>query len=281
MRTLALALVLVGVAGGQTLPSDDSQQQALEHQAAVEAAPTVSAEPPDTQPSNNEDSSEPTEEQSVSDQTQENGVTPDVPSQIEVQAVQPENAGGGERVEPPSTMAALGALVLWGFLGAIPGFIARSKGRSLLKWWIYGCVLFPGALLHSFFIKDPSSPQEGPRTAVPQPTVPLPMAPQPMQLMGEEGVRQRLRQFTHHAQCECVGCGYAGYMGLVKRTKPLHENGLFKLAAFMSSGPVRNWYAASAFMGGVAKNILECPNCGSNLEQEVGSRPTLMLFGGR
>jgi len=254
MRTLALALVLVGVAGGQTLPSDDSQQQALEHQAAVEAAPTVSAEPPDTQPSNNEDSSEPTEEQSVSDQTQENGVTPDVPSQIEVQAVQPENAGGGERVEPPSTMAALGALVLWGFLGAIPGFIA---------------------------IKDPSSPQEGPRTAVPQPTVPLPMAPQPMQLMGEEGVRQRLRQFTHHAQCECVGCGYAGYMGLVKRTKPLHENGLFKLAAFMSSGPVRNWYAASAFMGGVAKNILECPNCGSNLEQEVGSRPTLMLFGGR
>jgi hypothetical protein len=84
------------------------------------------------------------------------------------------------------------------------------------------------------------------------------------------------------SEAECIACGYDGYMGLIKRTKPLHENGLFKLMAFLSNGgPVRNLYAASSFLGGVAKNILQCPNCGTTLEQEVGRRPILMLFGGR
>ena len=40
------------------------------------------------------------------------------------------------------------------FLGLIPGFIARSKGRSFITWYIYGVLLFIVALIHSFVIKS-------------------------------------------------------------------------------------------------------------------------------
>ena len=73
-------------------------------------------------------------------------------------------------------------------------------------------------------------------------------------------------------------CGYCGYMEIVDQKKP-HENGLLQLAAFMGNRPAKNWYAASAFRGGVAKNILECPNCGNHLEQETGSRPRMVMIG--
>lgn len=46
------------------------------------------------------------------------------------------------------------SVVLWiiivlALLGLIPGLIARSKGGSFVKWWIYGAALFPIALPHS------------------------------------------------------------------------------------------------------------------------------------
>jgi hypothetical protein len=53
---------------------------------------------------------------------------------------------------------------------------------------------------------------------------------------------------------------------------------MFKLMAFMG-GAARNWYAASAFMGGVAKIILQCPACGSLWEKQVGDRPSMFLLG--
>lgn len=38
-------------------------------------------------------------------------------------------------------------------LGLIPAFIAKSKGRDFILWWIYGAALFIVALIHSFVIK--------------------------------------------------------------------------------------------------------------------------------
>ena len=38
-------------------------------------------------------------------------------------------------------------------IGVIPGFIAQSKGRSFVAWWLYGAALFIVALPHSLLIK--------------------------------------------------------------------------------------------------------------------------------
>lgn len=38
-------------------------------------------------------------------------------------------------------------------IGTIPGFIAQSKGRSFVAWWMYGAALFIVALPHSLLIK--------------------------------------------------------------------------------------------------------------------------------
>ena len=38
-------------------------------------------------------------------------------------------------------------------IGVIPAFIAQSKGRIFLAWWIYGAALFVVALPHSLLIK--------------------------------------------------------------------------------------------------------------------------------
>jgi hypothetical protein len=38
-------------------------------------------------------------------------------------------------------------------IGTIPGFIAQSKGRSFVSWWLYGAALFIVALPHSLLIK--------------------------------------------------------------------------------------------------------------------------------
>lgn len=43
------------------------------------------------------------------------------------------------------------------FLGLIPAFIAKSKGRSFVLWWIYGAALFIIALIHSFCLKPNES----------------------------------------------------------------------------------------------------------------------------
>jgi hypothetical protein len=37
-------------------------------------------------------------------------------------------------------------------LGVIPGFVAQSKGRNFVAWWIYGAALFVVALPHSLII---------------------------------------------------------------------------------------------------------------------------------
>lgn len=39
------------------------------------------------------------------------------------------------------------------FLGLIPAFIAKSKGKSFFLWWVYGAALFIIALIHSLFLK--------------------------------------------------------------------------------------------------------------------------------
>jgi hypothetical protein len=295
MRSLILVLALTGAVAGQTAPqggaSVGSPQESLD-QTEIVVAPSANEAPTDSEnprieavvePPSAADSTEPSAEQSLSVSPPENDVSAGITSESSAQTIS--TAAEAQR-ESASSGPIVGVLVLLllGLISTIPAFIAKSKGRRFLRWWIYGLALFPFALIHSAFLRfvKPKSSLQMPRpTPVQRTEVALPVAdPQPQHEAGEGGIRQRLRQFSHHVKCECVGCGYSGYMGLVKRTKPLHENGLFKLLAFMG-GPARLWYAAFAFMGGVAKNILQCPNCGATLEQVAGSRPSLMLFGGR
>ena len=48
--------------------------------------------------------------------------------------------------------------ILWLVLGVIPAFIAQSKGRGFIKWYIYGVLLFIIALIHSIVIsKSPEA----------------------------------------------------------------------------------------------------------------------------
>lgn len=39
-------------------------------------------------------------------------------------------------------------------LGLLPAYIARSKGRNFVTWWIYGALLFIVALPHSVFLGE-------------------------------------------------------------------------------------------------------------------------------
>jgi hypothetical protein len=45
-------------------------------------------------------------------------------------------------------------------IGAMTGFIARSKGRSFLGWWIYGALISPVALLHVLLARPNQAPSE-------------------------------------------------------------------------------------------------------------------------
>ena len=38
-------------------------------------------------------------------------------------------------------------------VGAIPACIAKSKGRSFFRWWVYGLFLFFFAIIHSVLLK--------------------------------------------------------------------------------------------------------------------------------
>jgi ribosomal protein S14 len=39
-------------------------------------------------------------------------------------------------------------VIIWIILGAVVGFIANSKGKSGLAWFLYGFLLWPIALVH-------------------------------------------------------------------------------------------------------------------------------------
>ncbi len=43
----------------------------------------------------------------------------------------------------------LGAIII----GLIPAFIAKSKGRDFILWWIYGAALFIVAIFHAIVLK--------------------------------------------------------------------------------------------------------------------------------
>lgn len=38
-------------------------------------------------------------------------------------------------------------------LGIIPAYIAGTKGRHFYRWWFYGYILLPFAIIHSILIK--------------------------------------------------------------------------------------------------------------------------------
>ena len=45
------------------------------------------------------------------------------------------------------------ASFFFALLGMFPAYIAGRKGRHFYRWWFYGYVLFPFALIHSILIK--------------------------------------------------------------------------------------------------------------------------------
>jgi hypothetical protein len=55
----------------------------------------------------------------------------------------------------------ISVLVLFLFLGLIPAFIARNKGRSFGAWWFYGFSLFLVALLHALLLRPDHAGIEG------------------------------------------------------------------------------------------------------------------------
>lgn len=38
-------------------------------------------------------------------------------------------------------------------LGFVPALMARKQGRSFVKWWIYGAIAFPAAIVHALVLK--------------------------------------------------------------------------------------------------------------------------------
>jgi hypothetical protein len=44
-------------------------------------------------------------------------------------------------------------LIIAALLGLIPGYIAKTKGRSFGLWWFYGAAIFIVALPHSIIMK--------------------------------------------------------------------------------------------------------------------------------
>ncbi len=48
-------------------------------------------------------------------------------------------------------------LILLMLLGLIPAFIAKSKGRDAVLWWVYGALLFVIALPHALLISEEAS----------------------------------------------------------------------------------------------------------------------------
>lgn len=49
-------------------------------------------------------------------------------------------------------------LLIAAVIGVIPAFIAQSKGRNFLLWYVYGVALFIIALIHSLLLKAPDRP---------------------------------------------------------------------------------------------------------------------------
>ncbi len=44
-------------------------------------------------------------------------------------------------------------ILLIALIGLIPAYIAKTKGRSFVAWWIYGALLFIVALPHSLIMR--------------------------------------------------------------------------------------------------------------------------------
>ncbi len=43
-------------------------------------------------------------------------------------------------------------IILAVFIGLAPAYVAFNKGRNFFLWWLYGTLLFPVALVHSFLL---------------------------------------------------------------------------------------------------------------------------------
>lgn len=43
------------------------------------------------------------------------------------------------------------AIISFG-LGLLPAFMASQKGRGFVRWWVYGALVFPVAIVHALLI---------------------------------------------------------------------------------------------------------------------------------
>lgn len=283
MRILLLSLALIGTIAGQAVPPDasagpdqpiqTSEQLKQQVPASEETVAPIAAD--EFRP---EEATQAIPPQPIVVTPPTNPVVISDPTTA-TKASQPDPSGSITVKDIVSVIPAI-------LIGLIPAWVASKKGRSFRAWWLYGIFLLPIALVHMFMLKTQVQLQaeaELRANAAAAGEARRQAAIQRLAQMGSGDTsgyfREKLRQYARHSQCNCMECGYGGFMGIVDQKKPLHENGLLKFAALMNTGPARTWYAASATMGGVAKNILECPNCGNQLEQETGTRPAMIVVG--
>ena len=52
-------------------------------------------------------------------------------------------------------------LIIGAVIGILPAFIANSKGRSFVVWWIYGALLFIIALPHALLMQADQKSLDG------------------------------------------------------------------------------------------------------------------------
>ncbi len=59
----------------------------------------------------------------------------------------------------------MGILIFAIIIGLIPAYIASTKGRSFVLWWIYGAAIFIVALPHALIMKSDNQAIEHQRLA--------------------------------------------------------------------------------------------------------------------
>lgn len=286
MRFSLLVLTLLGTAIGQTVPSDAPRPDQVAQTEEEQKQPAqAGAETPGPVATGELDDNSPPAAEPVPQAQSQQMNPPTNPVEIPTSTA----AATAAQADSPDSLKArdIVAAMLNVLIGLIAANVARRKGRTFWVWWVYGAFLWPIAIIHAFMLKTQAQLQAESETraragaaAEARRQAAIARLAQ-IQQSGDDGgyFREKLRQYSHHSPCECMECGYSGNMGIVDRKRPLHENGLVQFGALMGNGAAKSWYAASATLGSVAKNILECPNCGNKLEQETGSRPTMVMIG--
>ena len=56
---------------------------------------------------------------------------------------------------------AMGLVIFWVVMGVIAGLIAKSRGRDMLPWTLYGIAIWPIAIVHALLLKQEPGTERG------------------------------------------------------------------------------------------------------------------------